>query len=94
MLSVMKMKQEFVHTIGEKLSIPTEAMSQLPCVCVRGKRSVSVEHHRGILEYSEQCVRIAVKRGAVCVFGRELTVRQMSERAIELCGKIERIEWE
>ena len=94
MLSVMKMKQEFVHSIGEKLSIPTEAMSQQPCVSLRGKRSVRVEHHKGILEYSQECVRLAVHRGAICIFGRELTVTRMSERVMELSGKIERVELE
>ena len=90
----MKMKQEIVHSIGQKLSIPTEAMSQQACVCLRGKRSASVEHHKGILEYSQECVRIAVHRGAVSIFGRELTVTRMSEREMELCGKIERVELE
>ncbi len=94
MLAVMKMKQEFVHSIGQKLSIPTEAMTQQPCVCLRGKRSISIEHHKGILEYSQECVRIAVHRGVIGIFGRELTVTRMSERTMELSGKIERVELE
>lgn len=94
MLAVMKMKQEFVHTIGQKLSIPTEAMTQQVCICLRGKRSVSVEHHRGILEYSKERVRISVHRGAICIIGTELTVTRMSERTLELCGRIERVELE
>lgn len=94
MLAVMKMKQEFVHSIGQRLSIPTEAMTQQACICLRGKRSVSIEYHKGILEYSQECVKIAVHRGAICVFGTGLTVTRMSERTMELSGKIGRVELE
>ena len=94
MIAVMKMKKDIRQGLAEALSIPQEAMSDLPLVSVRGNRSVCIENHRGIVGYSEDCVQIAVKKGSIFVFGQKLYIACMSRRRLELRGLIRSMEWE
>ena len=61
------MKRQIREELGEKLSIPPEVMGSLPLTQVHGRRNVSIENHGGILAYTDTCVRVAVRGGAVSV---------------------------
>ena len=63
------MKRQIREELGEKLSIPPEVMGSLPLTQVHGRRNVSIENHGGILAYTDTCVRVAVRGGAVSVQG-------------------------
>lgn len=88
----MKLKQK--QTMAERLSLPAEAVSQAPLTEIRGKRSVTIENHGGILEYSEECVRIAVQRGAIRVVGSEICIARMTKQRVEIRGRLSRVELE
>ena len=88
------MKKEFANILGEKLSMPPEALGEIPLTEIRGNRSVAIENHRGILEYSEEKVRVAVRHGALTVHGRELRIVSMSGKNLEIRGSIESVEME
>lgn len=89
-----KMKKEFVSLIGEKLSLPPESIGEIPLMEMRGNRSIRVENHRGILEYNDEMIKISVKHGAVMIFGAELQILCMSEKSIEIRGRIRSVELE
>lgn len=94
MFAVMKMKKEFAHTVGESLSLPPETIAEVPLTSLRGKRSVCIENHRGILAYTDECVKVAVKRGSISVFGTHLTIARMTRGCLEIRGHIRSIELE
>ncbi len=85
------MKKDFSNSIGEKLAIPTEAVSTLPLTEIRGKRNVSVENHRGILTYREEEIKLRVKRGAITIQGTALKIAHMNRRRIEIRGNIQAV---
>lgn len=88
------MKKEFAHKVGEKLSLPPEALGEIPLTQIRGNCSLSIENHRGILEYDEEVVKVSVKHGAVAVRGHRLKIVCMSSRIIEIRGCIRSVELE
>lgn len=53
-----------------------------------------MENHGGILEYSQELVRVAVKRGVVCVVGSNMEICRMTRRELEVRGRIQRVEME
>ena len=85
------MKKHLEYTIGDKLDLPAEAISNTPYVELRGNRSVSIENHRGILVYDGEEIKINVKRGVICVQGSNLTIGGMNRRRIEVRGNIRSI---
>lgn len=89
-----KMKKELVSIIGEKLSLPPESIGEIPLMEIRGNCSIIIENHRGILEYDDEAVKISVKHGAVQIHGNELRVFRMSEKIVEIRGRIRSVEME
>ena len=81
-------------TIGEVLAIPQEVYSDQPLTQLHGRRSAVVENHNGILEYSDERVKIAVKRGSVCIIGAGLRIARMTRGRVEIRGNIQRLELE
>lgn len=90
MFSGDEMKKHFAERIG----VPEETVSDVPLTQIRARRSVCVENHRGILEYTDVLVKIAVRRGAVTVHGADLAVARMTRRLIEIRGNIRAVELE
>lgn len=88
------MKKDFAATVGEKLALPPETMGEVPLVQICGKRRVSIENHRGILEYTDGVVKVAVKRGSILVQGSALTIARMTRRYVEISGNLRSVELE
>lgn len=88
------MEMKFTDGMAEKLAIPEESMAAVPITEVRGKRSVCVENHNGILEYTDECVKVAVKRGAISIFGSKLSIARMTRHRVEIRGNIRSVEFE
>lgn len=63
-------------------------LSPQPIIEVYSDRRVLIEHHFGILEYCECCIRIKVKFGVVRVSGSGLIIANMTKEKIVVCGKI------
>ena len=84
----MEMKRQFREKLSDRLSIPPESMTDLPITQLRGRRNVCVENHRGILAYTDTCVKVAVRGGAVSVHGAGLAIVRMTRRDVEIRGSI------
>ena len=94
MISVMSMSKAWTERIPQALDLPPEALCDTAVGIIRGTNHFSLEHHKGILAYSDECIRIEVKRGTVVVHGRDLTIASMDRRCIRLKGTITAIELE
>lgn len=57
-----------------------------------GSRSVLVENHTGILEFTDACVRLDTRRGPICVTGTGLSLRDVRRGALIVRGDIRRVE--
>lgn len=88
------MKRDFSDSVSERLALPQEMLSHAPLVQLHGKGSVCIENHRGILEYTDCLVRVAVRRGTVNVVGNRMEIARMTRRIVEIRGCIHRVEME
>lgn len=85
------MKKERLRTLEETLALPSEAALNTPYVEIRGKKSVSVENHRGISEYTDDAIIINVKHGKIAVQGDHLRIVCMNRRRIEVHGSVQAV---
>ena len=53
-----------------------------------GREQLLVEHHRGILGYGTDCIRIAATYGVLVVEGEELRLCCMSRSQLVIRGKL------
>ena len=57
-----------------------------------GGRSLLVENHRGILEFSDTCIRLASGCGTIEVRGKNLSINEMRRDALIIRGEIRQME--
>lgn len=91
---VRNMKVDFVGAVSDRLSIPEETIADVPLIELRGRRSISVENHRGIAEYSPERIQIHLKRGSISVGGDDLRIVCMNRKRLEIRGGIRCVELE
>ena len=89
--------QRRFHPTGRPQSAPAlEWVEDVSGRCARltavGSRSLLVENHTGLLDYSESCVRLNSGPGPICVFGDGLTLCDMRPGALIVRGRIRRVE--
>ena len=57
-----------------------------------GSRSLLVENHTGILEFTDARVRLGTRRGTLCVIGSGLTLCDVRPDALIVRGRVQRVE--
>lgn len=67
--------------------------SQLPEFSFLGNREVVIEGSKGVLEYSEELIRINTKIAVVCFFGRQLNLKCISSTELIIEGFITKVEF-
>lgn len=73
----------------EALELPKEIMLGLPLISMIGREEVTIENYKGILEYSEESVRISTAVGILHINGRGLCLRQLSGECMVVTGRLE-----
>ena len=63
-----------------------------PRVDLQGDRRVVIENHRGMVEYSDTCMRVAVRGGVVKVTGLDLELQIMNHDELVIGGTIAAVE--
>ncbi|MFI3175291.1 MAG: sporulation protein YqfC [Bacillota bacterium] len=81
----------FKKTIANSLALPKEVVLQLPLVTLLGREELSIENHKGILLYSENCIRIATKIGTMELTGTTLSLKQLGGDILIVHGTIDSI---
>ena len=83
----------FAQNLAKGWSIPAEALGDVRIV-ICGRSSVSIENHRGVLEFGIARIRIAVDRGCAVIYGSDLEICALNRGRIMVCGKIDKVELE
>jgi len=79
--------------LSEKLRLPGEVLPGTGSINVVGGRMAHIEGHRGIMEYSEERIVLALKRGKLTLSGSGMNLRAMNGAELIVYGKIQNVEW-
>ena len=85
-------KPSFAGTLGERLSIPGEALGRLK-LSVLGNRRAFIENHRGVLHCTEELIAVRGEGMTLSLFGAGLRIEAMDGSDLLLSGSLERAEW-
>ncbi len=80
--------------IGRALEMPPGTMSKTCNLQMSGNREVLVDGCRGLIEYSEEVIRINIGNGIVKFVGRGLEIRSLSDTTAVVAGFILAVEFE
>ena len=90
----MRKEKRKASKFSELLEIPKEVAGNEPKLTITGFNELIIENYKGILEYEDFYVRINTYIGTINVNGFKLELKQMTDEAICITGKIESVDIE
>ena len=89
-----KRKERVVlSTVAELFDLPADVVAGLPRLEMVGSRQLYLEHHAGILAYSEEQIDVNTSAGALRVRGEGLSLLAMTAEELRIGGRIAAVEW-
>ena len=88
-----KAERRVAGKITEALELPKEVVMNLPLITMIGAEDMTIENYKGVIEYSEERVRINTTAGIIRVDGRRLLLKQITSDNIGITGNILKIEF-
>lgn len=88
-----KKNMEIKESLAELLELPKDIILDLPRITMLGKLQLYIENHKGIIEYTKVRIRIQLREGTLRILGKDLTIKNIMEEEIVICGEIVSIEF-
>lgn len=82
-----------LSAVAELFDLPTDVVAGLPRLEMVGSRQLYLEHHTGILAYSQEQIDANTAAGVLRVRGERLTLLAMTAGELRIGGKIDAVEW-
>ena len=80
-------------TVAERFDLPADVVAGLPRLEMVGSRQLYLEHHTGLLAYTEEQIDANTTAGVLRVRGERLTLLAMTAGELRIGGKIASVEW-
>lgn len=85
------MARQLVRRAVQAAGIPEDVALGMPRLVLNGNSRMLVENHRGIVEYSQDRLRIRTALGMLIVEGEALTLASMGEQDLMVSGTIHQV---
>ena len=79
--------------MAEVGNVTKDVVMGVPILTLTGHYEVNIENYRGILEYTEQLIRINVRSGQIRITGKSLEINYYTTTDMKITGKVEKIEY-
>ena len=87
----MKPTKKLLEHAASRLDLPAEVVAGQPRLELTGFSRLSVEQHRGVLEYTEEAVTVALREGKVRVTGENLSISLMNHTFVVVDGVLRNV---
>ncbi|ADL12157.1 sporulation protein YqfC [Acetohalobium arabaticum] len=88
----MSQDREFIEELKNKFAelfeMPKDTVLDAPRISMVGNMELTLENHRGIIEYTEDQVRIRINSGQVVISGAELIIADLTKQTVNIKGQI------
>ena len=81
------------YRMADGSNLPKDVVLGVPILTLTGHYEVNIENYRGILEYTEQLIRINVRSGQIRITGKSLEINYYTTTDMKITGKVEKIEY-
>jgi sporulation protein YqfC len=79
--------------LAKMLEIPDEVFSDRPKITTVGRREVFVENYKGIIEFTNEIIRINSGHGIIRITGKNMKIREITNEDIIIYGDIDNIDY-
>ena len=91
--SMVKKSQKIREKLSDTFELPKDIVLDVSKVIIIGTEQVTVENHKGIVEYSEELIRINTDSCIIKLSGRRLAIKTILQEEITITGEITNIEF-
>lgn len=84
-------RESYLENLSRKLQIPDDVLVGAPVMTITGKRKFSLENYKGIIEYTDELIRIQTKSGRIQVEGCRLNIDYCTDVEMHVTGNIKTI---
>ena len=81
------------YRMADAANLPKDVVLGVTILTLTGHYEVNIENYRGILEYTEQLIRINVRSGQIRITGKSLEINYYTTTDMKITGKVEKIEY-
>ena len=81
------------YRMADAANLPKDVVLGVPILTLTGHYEVIIENYSGILEYTEQLIRINVRSGQIRITGKSLEINYYTTTDMKITGKVEKIEY-
>ena len=82
-----------LNQVAELFDLPADVIAGLPRLEMVGSRQLYVEHHTGILSYSQEQIDANTSGGVLRIRGAGLSLLAMTAGELRIGGEITAVEW-
>lgn len=77
-----------LRRLTQTFDLPQDLVFDLPRITVVGGLQMTIENHRGLVEFSSTRVTVATARGRVVIAGEELRIGVVHDEEITVTGQL------
>lgn len=89
----MKKKDAIKNSLAEILELPKDVILDIPKITMIGNLQIYIENHKGIIEYSNNRIRINTKSGVLRIGGKNLILKNIVIEEIVIVGEIDDVQF-
>lgn len=83
-----RQRGRLVERVADVLELPREVVLQVPRLVLVGNMHLTIENHRGVVEFGPGKLVVGVGEGQVCVEGEGLTIVRIGREEMAVTGRI------
>lgn len=88
-----KRVDEIKSNISDTFELPKDIVMDLPKITMIGNMQIFVTNHKGLIEYTENIIRINTKSGVLKIIGSDMYIKTIITEEIIIIGIIEGFEF-
>jgi sporulation protein YqfC len=89
MANRLKLRKQFAHL----LDLPAEIILDMPIIKIIANNELTIENHKGILEYTPHVLRMKSMLGIIKITGSYIQIKELDQSDIVISGEIQSLEF-
>jgi sporulation protein YqfC len=85
--------ENVTRKITAGLGLPKEVALNLPLISIYGNEELNIENYKGMVEYSEEKIRLSTTAGVISIKGRKLIIKQITSENVTVRGALTSVEF-
>lgn len=86
-------QQSLKEKLNNLLELPDEIILDLPRIIIMGKSRLSIENHKGMLEFEHNLLKLNTGAGILVIKGQRLLIREITSESLYMEGLLQSMEF-